>query len=155
NDVIAIESPAFYGCLQAIENAGRRAVEVPTHPRNGVDLTVLERILDRERVAACWFMTTFQNPLGASLSSSALEQLMRLLSAHQVPLIDDNVYVDLYLTGQRPRSAKVFDRSGLVLDCGSFSKSLAPGYRLGWVAAGRYAESVWKRKIMTSIATSI
>ncbi|MGB6310432.1 MAG: PLP-dependent aminotransferase family protein [Steroidobacteraceae bacterium] len=154
-DVVAVESPCFYGCLQAVENSGRRAVEIPTHPREGVDVDELERVLDREQVRACWFMTTFQNPLGAAMPTAAKSRLVRLLAARDIPLIEDNVYADLYFGEERLAPAKSFDRKGLVLDCGSFSKSLAPGYRLGWVAAGRFAPEVLKRKVMTSLATSV
>jgi DNA-binding transcriptional MocR family regulator len=100
-------------------------------------------------------MTAFQNPLGATMPEAARSRLVRLLAAREIPLIEDSVYADLYLGEERPRCSKAFDRQGLVLDCGSFSKSLAPGYRLGWVAAGRFAQSLWRRKIMTSVATSI
>jgi DNA-binding transcriptional MocR family regulator len=155
DDIVAIEAPSFYGCLQAIEVAGRRAIEIPTHPLRGVDLTALERTLDRVPVKACWFMTTFHNPLGATLPDADKERLLRLLAARDIPLIEDSVYAELYFTRARPRATKVFDRKGLVLDCGSFAKSLAPGYRLGWVAAGRYADRLWKLKITTSLATSI
>ena len=155
DDVVAIESPSFYGCLQAIESSGRRAVEIPTSPQYGVDLPALERTLERVPVKACWFMTTFQNPLGATMPSAQKERLVRMLGARGIPLIEDNVYAELYFSRQRPRITKVWDRQGLVLDCGSFAKSLAPGYRLGWVAAGRFATDVWKRKVTTSIATSM
>lgn len=154
-DVVAIESPAFYGCLQAIEALGRRALEIPTHPRYGIDVEELEEALDRHDVRACWLMTAFQNPLGATMPDPARGRLVRLLASREIPLIEDSVYADLYLGDKRPRSAKVYDKQGLVLDCGSFSKSLAPGYRLGWVAAGQFARQVWQRKIMSSVATSI
>jgi DNA-binding transcriptional MocR family regulator len=153
-DIVLIESPSFYGCLQAIESLGRRALEVPTHPATGVDLEELQKLLDEHPVRACWFMTAFQNPLGATMPEAARGRLVRLLADRGIPLIEDSVYSDLYLDDERPRCAKAFDRQGLVLDCGSFSKSLAPGYRLGWVAAGRFAEALWRRKIMTSVATS-
>jgi DNA-binding transcriptional MocR family regulator len=154
-DIVLIESPTFYGCLQAIESLGRRALAVPTHPASGVDVDEVRRLLDQHPVRACWFMTAFQNPLGATMPEAARGRLVRLLAEREVPLIEDNVYSDLYLGAERPRCAKAFDKQGLVLDCGSFSKSLAPGYRLGWVAAGRFAQAVWRRKIMTSVATSI
>jgi DNA-binding transcriptional MocR family regulator len=154
-DIVLIESPSFYGCLQAIESLGRRALEVPTHPVTGLDVNEVEKLLGQHRVRACWFMTAFQNPLGATLSDAARGRLVRLLSAREIPLIEDSVYADLYFGAQRPRSAKSFDRDGLVLDCGSFSKSLAPGYRLGWVAAGRFAQAVARRKIMSSVGTPI
>ena len=155
NDIIAIESPSFYGCLQAIEGAGRRVIEIPTDPQRGIDLAALERTLDRVPVKACWFMTTFHNPLGATLPATSKERLVRMLARQEIPLIEDNVYAELYFGPERPRITKVWDTGGLVLDCGSFAKSLAPGYRLGWIAAGRFASAVRNRKITTSLATSM
>jgi DNA-binding transcriptional MocR family regulator len=154
-DAVAIESPSFYACLQAIEARGLRAVEIPTDPREGVSLSALEKAIRTRRVRACWFMTTFQNPLGATMPDEKKRDLVRLLAAHGVPLIEDDVYSELYFGEQRPQAAKTFDGAGLVLHCGSFSKSLAPGYRIGWVAAGRFATDVQRRKIMTSLSTSI
>jgi DNA-binding transcriptional MocR family regulator len=154
-DTIAIEVPTFYGCLHAIKTYGLRALEVPTHARFGVDLKALARILDTAPVRACWFMTTFQNPLGARIPSAAKRDLVRLLEARNVPLIEDNVYAELYHGDDPPKLIKAFDRRGLVLDCGSFSKCLAPGYRVGWVAAGRYAQAVRRGKLMSSLETNI
>jgi DNA-binding transcriptional MocR family regulator len=154
-DTVAIESPTFYGCLQAIENAGLKAVEIPTHPRDGIDLGSLDDAIRKQNVRACWFMTTFQNPLGATLPLEKKRELVQLLARHDVPLIEDDVYAELYFGADRPRPAKAFDRKGLVLSCGSFSKCLAPGYRLGWVAAGRFAADVQRRKITTTLATSV
>ncbi|HEV2702107.1 MAG TPA: PLP-dependent aminotransferase family protein [Steroidobacteraceae bacterium] len=155
NDIVAIEAPSFYGCLQAIERSGRQAVEIPTSPEHGLDLDVLERTLREVPVKACWFMTTFHNPLGASLPTSSKERLVQMLAAREIPLIEDNVYAELYFGRDRPRITKVWDKTGLILDCGSFAKTLAPGYRLGWIAAGRFAAAVRNSKITTSLATSI
>jgi DNA-binding transcriptional MocR family regulator len=154
-DLVAIESPAFYGCLQAVEALGLKAIEIPTHPTHGVDIAYLARILDKHTVRACWFMTSFQNPLGALMPDDARKELIELLERHDVPLIEDDVYSELYFGTQRPKSTKAFDSKGLVLNCGSFSKSLAPGYRIGWVAAGRYVRSVGRRKVMNSLSTNI
>jgi DNA-binding transcriptional MocR family regulator len=154
-DLVAIESPAFYGCLQAVEALGLKAIEIPTHPTHGIDLACLARILDKHPVRACWFMTSFQNPLGALVPDEARKELVHLLELHDVPLIEDDVYAELYFGSRRPRSTKAFDQKGLVLNCGSFSKSLAPGYRIGWVAAGRFARTVGRRKVMSSLATNI
>ena len=153
-DAVAIESPSFYACLQAIEARGLSAVEIRTDPRDGVDLGALERAIDSHRIKACWFMTSFQNPLGATLPDEKKRDLVRLLESRDVPLIEDDVYAELYF-GTRPRAAKSFDSRGLVLHCGSFSKCLAPGYRLGWVAAGRFEKDVRRRKVMASLATSL
>jgi DNA-binding transcriptional MocR family regulator len=154
-DLVALESPAFYGCLQAIESLGLRAIEVPTSATQGVDLAALATLLTRHPIRACWFMTTFQNPLGALMPDAGKEELLRLLEKHDVVLIEDDVYAELYFGARRPRPTKSFDRDGRVLDCGSFSKCLAPGYRVGWVAAGCHAKTVARRKFMGSIATAV
>ena len=154
-DLVAIESPAFYGCLQAVEALGLKAIEIPTHPAHGIDLAHLARILNKHPVRACWFMTSFQNPLGALVPDDARKELVQLLELHDVPLIEDDVYAELYFGSRRPKSTKAFDQKGLVLNCGSFSKSLAPGYRIGWIAAGRFARSVGRRKVMSSLSTNI
>jgi DNA-binding transcriptional MocR family regulator len=153
-DVVAIESPAFYAALQAIERLGLRAVEIATHPGEGVDLGSLEAAIRRHDVKACWLMPTFQNPTGASMPTERKRELVELLARHRVPLIEDDVYAELH-SGEALPPAKAFDAAGLVMHCGSFSKSLAPGYRLGWVAPGIAFERVERLKLTTSIATSI
>jgi DNA-binding transcriptional MocR family regulator len=154
-DIVAIESPTFYACLQAIEAAGLKALEIPTHPVHGVDVGALEDAIRKHDVRACWFMTSFQNPTGATMPDDSKRKLVRLLAQHEIPLIEDDVYAELYFGDERPRAAKSYDTKGLVLNCGSFSKSLAPGYRLGWVAAGRFAQQIERRKIVSTLATSM
>ncbi len=153
-DLVAIESPTFYGALQALERRGLRAVEVATHARTGVDVGALAAVLARHPVKACWLMPNFQNPLGSLMPDAAKAALVALLAEHDIPLIEDDVYGELYF-GARPRPAKAWDTSGRVLHCSSFSKSLAPGYRVGWVAAGRWAREVSRRKLMSSLATPV
>jgi DNA-binding transcriptional MocR family regulator len=153
-DIVAIESPAFYGCLQAIEAQRLRAVEIPTHPRYGVDVAAFAQILARHPVRACWLMTNFQNPLGALVPDDAKRELLALLDKHDIPLIEDDVYAELFFGRHRPKPLKAFDRKGLVLNCNSFAKSLAPGYRVGWVAAGRFTQALQRRKLMSSLSTS-
>lgn len=154
-DTVAIESPTFYACLQAIESAGLRAVEVATDPREGVDLGALAAALDRHDVRACWLMTTLQNPLGATLPDAKKRELVALLARRGVPLIEDDVYAELQFGPERVQPAKAHDAKGLVLHCGSFAKTLAPGYRVGWVAAGRFAPELARRKITSTLATSL
>lgn len=154
-DVVAVESPTFYSALQALERLNLRAVEVATHPRDGVDLDSLAQVLQRHPVKACWFMPNFQNPLGCLMPDSRKQALVDLLERHHVPLIEDDVYGELYFGLERPLPAKVYDRQGLVMHCSSFSKCLAPGYRVGWVAAGRFAQKVQRLKLMTTLSTAI
>lgn len=154
-DVVVVESPTFYAALQALERLDLRAVEVATDPHDGVDLDALAGLLARQPVAACWFMPSFQNPLGALMSPARKQALVELLARHRIPLIEDDVYGELYAGVRRPPPAKTFDCEGLVLHCSSFSKCLAPGYRVGWAAAGRFAAAVHRLKVMTSLGTSL
>ncbi|WP_455926335.1 GntR family transcriptional regulator MpaR [Pseudomonas putida] len=154
-DLVAIESPAFYATLQVLERLKLKAVEIPVHPREGVDLTVLADRLQRLPIKACWFMSSLQNPLGASLPAAAKQALYGLLQQHQVPLIEDDVYSELHYGAQPQQPVKRLDRDGLVMHCGSFSKSLAPGYRVGWVAGGRFAQQISRLKLMTTISPSV
>lgn len=154
-DLVAIESPAFYATLQVLERLELKAVEIPVHPREGIDLDVLAERLAQLPIKACWFMSSLQNPMGASLSEAKKAALYELLQQHQVPLIEDDVYAELYYGPHPPRPMKSLDRDGLVMHCGSFSKSLAPGYRVGWVAGGRFAEQIGRLKLMTTISPSV
>jgi len=154
-DAVVVESPAFYGALQALERLGLKAVEVPTHPRLGVDLQALERALARHAPRACWLMTQFQNPLGSLMPDEHKRALVALLARHGIPLIEDDVYGELYFGDARPVPAKAYDTQGLVLSCSSFSKCLAPGYRVGWAIAGRHARAVQRLKLTTTLAASI
>lgn len=154
-DLIAIESPGFYASLQALERLKMRALEIPVHPQRGLDLDALASALQRHPVKACWFMTTFQNPTGASLDIEQKQSLVRLLASQHVPLIEDDVYGELYFGNQPPLPAKAFDLQGGVIHCSSFSKTLAPGYRVGWVASGRYGQQIERLKLMTTLAASL
>ena len=154
-DLVAIESPAFYASLQVLEQLKLRAVEIPVHPREGVDLDVLAERLATLPIKACWFMSHLQNPIGASLSNERKQVLYQLLKQHQVPMLEDDVYAELYFGSTPPAPVKAFDDEGLVIHCSSFSKCLAPGYRVGWVAGGRYAQEISRLKLMTTISPSI
>ena len=154
-DLVAVESPTFYAALQALERRSLRAVEIATHPRTGIDVAALAAVMDRHPVKACWLMPNFQNPLGSLMPDDAKQALVELLAAREVPLIEDDVYGELYFGTRKPRPAKAWDRAGGVMHCSSFSKSLAPGYRVGWVAAGRYAGEVAQRKLMSSLAAPL
>jgi DNA-binding transcriptional MocR family regulator len=152
---VAIESPTFYGCLQAVQRLGLNAVEIPTDPVQGLDIEALKRVLDARPVQACWFMTTLHHPTGAIVPEARKRELVRLLAARNIPLIEDDAYAELQFADPPAPPAKAFDRQGLVLHCGSFAKCLAPGYRVGWIAAGQFAERVARAKMESSIATSL
>ncbi len=154
-DVVAIESPGFYAALQTIQMLNLRAIEIPMNPNNGLDLAALESALQHSGISACWCMTSFQNPLGSTMPDSKKKALVTLLAKHEVPLIEDDVYGELYFGSTYPRPAKAFDEKGLVIHCGSFSKSLAPGYRIGWAVPGRYFERLRRAKLMTTLSACV
>jgi DNA-binding transcriptional MocR family regulator len=153
-DTIALESPTFYGILQLIEMLGFKAVEVPTDPRTGVCTDGLTKVLDSTPVAACLFVTNYNNPLGSCVPDECKQKLVKLLAARGIPLIEDDIYGDLGFGPQRPKTCKAFDEDGGVLLCSSFSKTLAPGYRVGWCVPGRYREKVERLKLFTNIANA-
>lgn len=154
-DAVIIESPTFYASLQALERLRLRAVEVPTDPQTGVDLDALASALKRHKPAACWLMSSFQNPLGASMPEPRRQALVALLAAQGVPLIEDDVYGELHYDAARPKPVKAYDEAGLVLHCSSFSKCLAPGYRIGWAAAGRYTARLQRLKLASSLSAAV
>ncbi len=153
-DTVAIESPAFFGILQMLEAHGLRALEIPCDPRDGMRLDALEGGIQRHRVAAVLAVTNFSNPLGSCMPDANKEKLVGMLARREIPLIEDDAFGDLHHGPTRPRVAKSFDRRGLVLLCGSFSKTLAPGYRVGWVAPGRFQDRVQLLKFSQTVATT-
>jgi len=153
-DAIAVESPCYFIVLQLIERLGMLAVEIRTDPDEGISLEALERTLAEVDVRAVLLVPSFNNPLGSLVPQANRARLVELLGARGIPLIEDDIYGDLHFGDERPPLAKRFDERGLVLTCSSFSKTLAPGYRVGWVLPGRYRQAVMQWKQMTSPATA-
>jgi DNA-binding transcriptional MocR family regulator len=151
-DTVALESPCYYGFLQAMETMGIKGLEIPTDPREGMDLRALEEALRTHTVKAVLVISNFNNPLGTCMPTARKQELVEMLAARDIPLIEDDVYGDLYF-GERPTTCKAFDRKGLVLHCNSFSKTLSPGLRVGWTAPGRFIEQVSYLKIVNSLAS--
>lgn len=153
-DIIGIESPTFFGILQIIESLGLRACEIPTYPRQGICLDELTHRLKHCRIRACLFTPNFSNPLGSCMPDEKKQRLVEILAEREIPLIEDDVYGKLVFSGTRPKVCKAYDRDGWVMACNSFSKTLAPGYRVGWVAPGRFREKVEFLKWASNLATA-
>lgn len=155
-DAVAIETPVYFNFLQMIQDLGLKALEIPASPRGGISLEALAYALDRNagQVKACIVISNFNNPLGSRMSDEDKQRLVRMLDERQVPLIEDDIYGDLSFHDDRPSVAKAFDKSGNVLLCSSFSKTVAPGYRVGWIAAGRYQEQIERGKMLVNVATA-
>jgi DNA-binding transcriptional MocR family regulator len=152
-DTVAVESPTFYAMLHAIERMGMRAIEVATDPSTGIDVDALARIMSAQRIAACMVMPNFQNPLGFRMPDDRKRQLVELMTEHDVPIIENDVYHELYFGDVHPGSLKAYDTEGLVLHCSSFSKSLTSAFRIGWALPGRYREQVEKLKFLNTLTT--
>jgi DNA-binding transcriptional MocR family regulator len=153
-DAIAIESPTYFAIFQIMESHGLKVVEIPTDPLNGVDLDYLEQAIPRFGIRACLFVNNFNNPLGSCMPDENKKRLVDMLAKKEIPLIEDDIYGELYFGKTRPKTCKAYDKKGLVLHCASFSKSLAPGYRIGWAIPGRFKDKVLSLKRMHTVSTN-
>lgn len=151
-DTIAMESPCYPGSLQLAVSLGLKVLELPTHPVTGVDLAALKKVV--RKIDACLLVPNFNTPLGSCMPDEHKKEVVELLAQQEVPLIEDDIYGDLYFGGQRPTCCKTYDKTGNVLLCSSFSKTLAPGYRVGWVAPGRYRDRVLALKYAHAITAT-
>ena len=150
-DTVAIESPTFFGIFHVIQSLNLKVVEIPTDPVTGIDLIYLETAIKKFNIRACVFVPNFNNPLGCCMPDENKKALVELITKHSILLIEDDIYGELYFGRQRPKTCKTFDKEGWVMHCGSFSKSLAPGYRLGWTMPGRFTAAVLQTKMMNTI----
>lgn len=150
-DTVVAESPLFFGTLQAMEGLGLRVIEVRSDPQSGVDLDQLQRAIKRHRIAAGVFMPNFSNPLGSAMPDLKKQALVELMVHHQIPVIEDDIYAELPFQGDRPKPLKAFDPDGSVLTCSSFSKTVSPGLRIGWIAPGKYESHVRRLQLSTTM----
>lgn len=153
-DTIAVESPFYFNFLQLIAEMGLKALEIPSTPKEGISIEALSYAIENNKISACLVIPNFSNPLGTLMPDERKRELVQLLASHEIPLIEDDIYGDLTFGQQRPVAAKSFDRKGLVIYCSSFSKTLAPGYRVGWAIGGRFQPEMERLKMMTNLATA-
>jgi DNA-binding transcriptional MocR family regulator len=153
-DTVAMESPVSFGMLQLAQALGVKVLELPTHSQTGVDLNAFEDALKNRSVKASLLISNFSNPLGSLMPDENKKAVVELSEKHNIPLIENDINGDVYFGQQRPKSCKTFDQSGIVLWCGSVSKTLAPGYRVGWVAPGKFKEKVLRMKLFLTIAST-
>ena len=153
-DIIAVESPTYFAVLRMIEQMGMLAVEIDTDPVSGLNLEALEEAFDTMDIKAVLASPNTSNPLGCQMPEDKKRELVNLMAERDIPLIEDDVYGSVYFGDKAPRPAKSYDLNNLVLSCSSFSKTLAPGHRVGWVIAGRYRKKFLQYKQAWSSATS-
>ncbi|WP_417606082.1 PLP-dependent aminotransferase family protein [Oceanimonas baumannii] len=143
-DAVAISSPCYNGLLELLAQMSRRIVEIPSRP-DGIDLDQLEQHLVRGTVQAALFCTSHMNPQGLTLSVAQKQRLAQLAGRYRTPVIEDDVYLELAHGDSMPLPAAWYDDNGYVIWCGSVSKTLSPGYRLGWCRPGRYGTALASR----------
>jgi len=151
-DTIALESPCYPGILQLVLSLGLKVIELTCNPMSGIDILALEHLLPEINV--CLLVPNFNTPLGYCMPDKNKMEVVRLLAKHAVPLIEDDTYGDIYFGNERPKCCKTFDEEGNVLWCGSVSKTLAPGYRVGWVAAGKYKDQILRLKLIHALSST-
>ncbi|MEI9431809.1 aminotransferase-like domain-containing protein [Mesorhizobium sp. Cs1299R1N3] len=149
-DIVALESPTLFAFLEILENLHLRALEIPTHPRTGFSLEALQLAFETQPIKAVLAVPTLSNPIGSSMTVGDRHGLAKLVAKYGVPLVEDVIYNDFALHDDHRRAVRSFDTTGHVMICGSFSKTVAPGLRLGWVDAGRWGDKLVRMKESTS-----
>jgi len=152
-DTVAVECPTYFGIYQTIENLGLKVVEIPSDPTEGLDLVALQKAIKKNPIKACVVVPNFNNPLGTCMSDENKKKLVDIITQNNIPLIEDDIYGELFFGKSRPKACKYFDNKGMVMYCSSLSKSLAPGYRIGWTIPGKHFESVKQIKRIQNISS--
>lgn len=153
-DAVALESPAFYGLLHVMESLGLKAVEIPSHPARGISIDTLAFALERWPVKACVLVPNYSNPLGYCMSDDHKHALINLLDGRGITLIEDDIYGDLGFQSRRPSLCRALSPGSDIITCGSFSKTLSPGLRAGWILPGRHQERIEHLKYVSSLANT-
>lgn len=152
-DTVAIESPNYFGIFQSLESRGLKVVEISSSPVTGLDLDSFQQAIKKFPIKALVVIPNFNNPLGGCMPDENKKKLVDIITKNNIPLIEDDIYGELYFGKTRPRTCKFYDTKGLVMHCSSLSKSLAPGYRIGWTMPGKYIEQVKQIKRIQNISS--
>jgi DNA-binding transcriptional MocR family regulator len=152
-DTVVVERPAYFGIYQAIESLCLKVIEISSDPETGPDLQTLEKVLKEFPVKAVLMVPNFSNPIGSCMPDNNKRQLVEIITKCNIPLIEDDIYGELYFGKHRPKTCKYFDKRGLVMHCSSLSKSLAPGYRIGWILPGKFLKEVKQLKMMHTVSS--
>lgn len=153
-DHVLVESPLYFGILHLANSLGLNVIEMPTHPVTGIELDAVAKILSRKKIGAIILVSNFSNPIGSCMPDEHKREAVRLAEKYNVPIIEDDLFGDLYFGRQRPRCCKSYDQNGIVMLCSSVSKTLAPGYRVGWCVPGKFFDKVAMTKYFHSLCTA-
>jgi len=154
-DVIAVESPTYFGILELIENLGMMALEIPTCSDTGICLDDLQQSLDGCNVKVCIFSSLINNPTGSLMSTEKRRRIVEITESRNIPLIEDAVYGELHFKQNLELPMQAYSTKGLVITCSSFSKTAAPSYRVGWILSHKFEERAKGLKRALSCSTSL
>lgn len=153
-DYILLQETTFYGAWQAAEHLGLKVISIPRHPSDGFDLTAFKEAIAHYPIKVCWLMLNSQNPIGYTVSDEIKYEIAKILHENEIYLIEDDVYEELYFDHKKPLSMKYFDQQNRVLHCSSFSKTLGPVFRVGWVHAGLFSEHIQHLQLMQTLSVN-
>ncbi|MFK7091269.1 PLP-dependent aminotransferase family protein [Chromobacterium violaceum] len=151
-DAVGLESPTYFNLLPLLASLGLKAVEIPTDPQTGLSIDAVEVLLEEKRIQALVAMPNVHNPLGCCMPLENKKRLAKLVNRHQVPLIEDALYAELQFSDTLAPAVKAFDTDGWVIVCASYTKTLAPDFRIGWMEGGRFGAALRKLKFASSVA---
>lgn len=152
-DAVMVESPTYFGVLQAMEHLRLKVVEVPNHPGTGIDVEAVRDRVRSTRIAAAVLMPNFNNPVGSLTPDDAKRAIVAALSASEVPIIEDDIYGELHYGSVRPTSLRAYDDAGWVISCGSVSKTIALGYRIGWAVSPQFHAEISRAKFFSAVGS--
>jgi len=154
-DIVAVDSPSFHGVMQTLRGYGMKALEIPTDPVTGMSIEALELALEQWPIKAIQVTPSCNNPLGYNMPDDRKKALIRLAQCYDIAIIEDDVYGDLAFQYPRPATIASFDDEGRVILCSSFSKTLAPGLRIGWMVPGRYLNRALHMKYISTGSNAV
>ena len=152
-DTVLFESPIHWSILQLLRQLNLKIIEIPSSLKDGINLDTLRFVLENHTVSAMFSISNFNNPLGFTMPTGKKKALLSLLGRFGISLIEDDIYGDISYM-DRPDTCKAYDHDGQVILCSSFSKTIAPGLRVGWIVPGRYYDKVLEMKSLLNISTA-
>ncbi|TWJ02399.1 DNA-binding transcriptional MocR family regulator [Mucilaginibacter frigoritolerans] len=153
-DTVLVQDPCYYGIMQVLECLELKIATIPSHPETGIVVSDVKEACKKLAIKACVFVSNFNNPDGACISTEGKKQIAEFAATYQIPVIEDDLYGELFFKGSRPDTIKAYDTDGWVMYCNSFTKTLVPGFRIGWCAAGRFTYEVARIKSMHNGSTA-
>ena len=154
-DVVAIESPGFYGAIQLLEALGRKVLEIPSSADQGISPSALQLAATHWDIKVLIVSPSFSTPTGSCMPQANKLELLSLAHQHNFTIIEDDIYAELHQSTQRPRSLYSYDDKGLVIMCSSLSKVLSRDLRIGWILSKKYHQQILAFKIATTMASSV